>query len=1323
MASGRSAAWEDVRGVASAVPASHAAEAVLSGVSTVLRLRWISAVALSTALLSAATISLSLPWVAAVWVPLTVAEVGLSVVHVAASALSLPTPESALSYVHGWQSSIVLPATHEVLFMVAAVFLALCAWHAVLWLNAGVVGSKFSSAALTVRCLVRPRQWILFGAELLMNGVFVSMLLWGGAWAAIEAVECPAELYSAFRAIPFPHTQLAAHTPFHRALTGAPSTHNPAHYARVSSTTPPEHDAWGDDNDFGGPGQSPLQAEAPPAMDTAGVAYGCYALPPAATALIVCLLTVSAFVTLAVLRADLSVDGRWQHRWAVMAGLHQRLTDFATDAQEAEEVDWRSVKAGCVEEPHRHAGESPVGMSAAQGRTGRLNTSALSSATWASSLSLPAWASGGSAHPLVVPPRLLPSTGVAPGAPSCRAPLLHRLTAAPVDMLRLLLDVALPSGMLALVLLLTCGYPLALGLDGVLGSVSTFVRPGFRLVVPASSLSLWHQSPLQMLWLAGTICCAVACAVSVLSAAALLRVTLTAGRLSGPLAFEPILYGMPMASVPAKVNWAAKPALKHHQPGLEDPLAPTAASLPFGSFDANTLGIGEGQVDAFSVRFSAATMAPSGTLTSYLQGWSARGLVAAQLHSGALRRPTSRTAGATRAAPPRTSAAASALFQAPASGVAADNVLAWVHRMRDGQLALYAGACRAAPAPSAMAPPPGGVQAGSRMLQAGVSAGTGRDVPVVTPAVAALGCVATEGMHVRGAVCRAYGPHLPPVTAADVTSHSSEAGLARSLAWQDMAAALGKNSYDLKEVTADPSGNRLSALVWAATAVLDASALSLQAASAQTEAPTAAIAKGISTLNGGGSVEAPGFVLTLLRELAPLDPVVEQARWLSGGSAGANARARASALASTLPSTPRSRSGARRRSSQAALAPSSFPTPLDARANGSAADVHGRSKVGDFSAMSGTGLDGSTLLASIPAAARADSTTGRQLGLSALNATGVTLSDTAGDAGGITAVYMHVDGAAAFDYVVQTACVPGSGLSVGPGILLCPLPGVGGLAAADSFVGPDGSLPDDTLNTSAASAWTAVSRASVATGVSASGLLDISGQMSELAALREAGATAVSHSSVLVRLAAMAFKDTIPGQRLGLLGRIVGPLLRTPRQARETLLWDAENTASALQTLQHLAVRGRKLDKHHKLPGFVPTILCSISTLYLSAREFALSPACSGGTDGWAKPLLIMGGARVNRHNEVLGQNPSRALRQARVIMCSLAFRHPALLALILGARGALVAMLKAYGKVLLDPSECPMPPSPTAVLAQVHRDMQQGLPWGVELSEFKEEE
>lgn len=215
------------------------------------------------------------------------------------------------------------------------------------------------------------------------------------------------------------------------------------------------------------------------------------------------------------------------------------------------------------------------------------------------------------------------------------------------------------------------------------------------------------------------------------------------------------------------------------------------------------------------------------------------------------------------------------------------------------------------------------------------------------------------------------------------------------------------------------------------------------------------------------------------------------------------------------------------------------------------------------------------------------------------------------------------------------------------------------------------------------------------------------------------GELAVSESSLLLRLAAMAVQDTQPGSKYGLLGSVARLFIRSPAQERAALLWDGENARHATATLVALCSKGMKKDKSGALQRHLCVVVSSIATLYASARAYALSRACAGAEGIAAERLAVMGAARLNGSFEVTGSNPARALRRARIVIASLAYRQPLLLSILLAARSGLVQLLKAWGALLLDPAVCPLPPLPRVVLAHVHADMQHGIPMGVELAEL----
>jgi hypothetical protein len=322
--------------------------------------------------------------------------------------------------------------------------------------------------------------------------------------------------------------------------------------------------------------------------------------------------------------------------------------------------------------------------------------------------------------------------------------------------------------------------------------------------------------------------------------------------------------------------------------------------------------------------------------------------------------------------------------------------------------------------------------------------------------------------------------------------------------------------------------------------------------------------------------------------------------------------------------------------------------------------------------------------------------------------------------------FLAVDPATAFDYVQQTAVTPGSGITADAGAMLCEVTSAISADELSHLLAPDmtqgstlnGSVTADTsasLRHTRNMTWSAVQSSSALQQWNASN----ASMASQLSSLAATGETAIAESSLLLRLAAMAVQDVLPGSAYGALGGIARLFMRTPAQERGAMLWDGENVCNAMRTLVALASKGQKSDQSGALQNHLSVLASSVATLYVSARAYALSRACAGADGIAAEHLAVMGSARLNSSFQVAQSSPARALRRARIVIASLAYRQPLLLAVLLQSRSALVSLCKAWGDAILDPAVCPLPPLPRLVLAHVHADAKHGMPMGVELAEL----
>ncbi len=1049
---------------------------------------------------------------------------------------------------------------------------------------------------------------------------------------------------------------------------------------------------------------------------------GCFALPSIfIPALVVCAV-VSVLAWISMLTGGHRATGQFTHRWCVMGHLTESMQQMQEQAVNDEEEHWKAVASpekrardGTDEEftnvlddtvdddLHMSRDFAGGGATPQTPSAGNHRTAAAKSASTA---------------PLMAPARLLPGSPLQPALPSDFVGLAHRVWAAPLDWLKLAVDEVVAGCVFSCLVLTLFGELLVPHVQWLVDHAPrVLTAQQWQLQLSMRDASAFGGHPPASLAAVMHLCSSMATVcfmVLWLSIASTLRRNLLALRLSAPWGVDTVLFGMPLAAEKAQVNWGAKPITKPVATVGEDPVSPSGPQPP-GAFAPASLGLDVGQVDGFSVRFSAATAAPAGTLVSYLTGWSARGVRATLLSEG-LWRPDAKGGALKTGTSFR--AAASGLLPTGADTASAECILAWSHRMRDGQLALYAGAVRAVAAPPATVCP-GGAQAGSRMRQGAVTHALAQNIPVVTPAAAAHGTAgvvtgsqpATRILH---AVSPPAGPYLPHVTAADVGSGTPASLLGRSLMWQDWGMAMQRNSFDLAEVLGDASGNRLCALVWSGSATLDALSLALQAAAVDEEAPSAASSKSILSMGGGVSPHAPDFVATFVRSLSAYDPVTSQARWLVGGQTAASTRARATALVSNLPDasgTPGRTGGARSRSprSSTAMRAVSLLSPdghmnasrrssahdrSDIRHNSSRLNTTGLANVTGFNTTAGAGMN-TTLLRGV-------------------NASRLSHADGAASSSGVA--YLAVEPASAFDYVQQTAAVPGSGLSAQEGVMLCEVSqsmsaeDMSLLLAPDTTSDGNFSLDSTSARLTRSMAWSAVTSPSTLGG---------STLASTLSATAATGEMAVSESSLLLRLAALSVQDEQPGAKYGLLGRVARLFIRSPAQERAALLWDGENARHAASTLVALCCKGQKKDKSGELQRHLCVVVASVATLYASARTFALSRACAGADGIAAERLAVMGAARLDGSFQVMGSNPARALRRARIVMASLAYRQPLLLSILLQMRSNLVQLYSAWGDLLLDPAVCPLPPLPRVVLAHVRADVKNGMPMGVELSEL----
>ena len=107
--------------------------------------------------------------------------------------------------------------------------------------------------------------------------------------------------------------------------------------------------------------------------------------------------------------------------------------------------------------------------------------------------------------------------------------------------------------------------------------------------------------------------------------------------------------------------------------------------------------------------------------------------------------------------------------------------------------------------------------------------------------------------------------------------------LARSLAFASAAAMARGDAEERHDVLSDSSGRRWMDLMWTCTATIDALSVATQVAAVADVAPRAAHHKPAFARRGSRTV----LCGAVLNEWWPYDPVVEQARWLTGGAAGA----------------------------------------------------------------------------------------------------------------------------------------------------------------------------------------------------------------------------------------------------------------------------------------------------------------------------------------------------------------------------------------------------------------------------------------------------
>lgn len=1292
-------AMQDARQVAAAVPASHGLRVSAAAFRTLYGARLVTGATCVAGISFAALLAFSAVEQLRHAAVSKAAELGVFLLTLGAGA-SAPL-DHATGQMLGRTDFSLFQVTAGYAFV--AVLCSIALWHAAVHANSGLLTQR-ATLMTALFSSFSARHVFLLLADTILNVVSLFSALYLGGSLQLTPQECmtPGEISVEIHVgcVHLSDAELEAHV--------TRSTLSSAHAA--------DADLW---EGIAADVQTDTHEEAH-VLDVADVT-GCFALPDIILPALVACLSVSFVSWLSMLTGGHRAHGQYTHRWHVMARLTDSLLDMQQTAHQDEEEHWQAVSS-----PQKRAKNtdsilddtvddlldvSPTNASFRAASAATAGGNASSSCLGSSA------ATAASSVPLMAPARLLPGSPLQPAVPSDFLGLAHRVLGAPVDLLKAAADEWAAAAVLGCAALcLFAGNLAALVQWAVDRAPAVLPAQQWQLRVPLSSAAVAGGHEMASLAAAvhfgGTAAC-IMVLVMWLTVVSNLRRVLLAMRMSVPWGVDTVLFGMPLAREKAQVNWGAKPITKPVASVEDDPLSPVGQQPP-GAFSPASLGMDAGQVDGFSVRFATATAAPAGSLAAYLTGWSARGVRATLLADG-LWRPSTGVKGGSSAQSHSTSfrATASGLLPAGADAAAAECALAWSHRMRDGQLALYAGAVRAVAAPPS-ANCLGGAQAGSRMRQGAVTHSLARSVPVVTPAAAAHGSVGIVAdlqapVPVLHAVALPSGPFLPHLTAADVNTCAPAHILGRSLMWQDWAMAMQRNSFDLAEVVGDASGNRLSALVWAGTACLDALSLSLQAAAVDEEAPSAAGSKSISSMGGGLSPHAPAFVASFVRSLAAYDPVTSQAKWLAGGQAVASTRACATALVGDLPqssSTP-GRPAARGRSPSrsAAARAVSLMSP----------DGHLDTTAGRGSSVKHTQFRMRTPAGSRLNASGADMTSGGLNGtlMNTMNASRLGGSEV-GDNG---LAYLAVEPAAAFDYVQHTAAVPGSGLSVQEGVMLCEVAPTYSAEEMSMLLAPDATQGLDFSVNSTMSA-----RLTRSMAWSAVGSPSLGGQWNASNASRLSAATgemAVSESSLLLRLAAMAVQDAQPGAKYGLLGSVARLFIRSPAQERSALLWDGENCRHAADTLAALCSKGMKKDKSGALQRHLCVVVSSITTLYASARAYALSRACAGADGIAAEQLAVMGSVRVNGAHQVTGSNPARALRRARIVIASLAYRQPLLLAILLQMRSSLVQLLQAWGGLLLDPAVCPLPPLPRVVLAHVHADMKHGIPMGVELAEL----